>query len=288
MENKQFEVLKRASLFLQKYKREEKVAEILLQHHLALNKTNFILNMQEEIPAPLVKAFEADIKRHAKTGIPYQHLRGYEYFYNRKFLVNKDVLIPRPETEEVVEKAIEHIKEEENKKLTIIDVGTGSGVIGISLALEFPEARILASDISEAALALAQNNAKRLEAKLTYLQGDYLSPFIKAGIKAQMIISNPPYISYKEKDDLTETVANYDPELALFAEDDGLQAYKKILSQAKEVLATKATIIFEIGHTQGAAVKKLILNNFPESEVHIYKDINNLDRIVLAKIKSKV
>lgn len=287
MGNKQYEVLKRASLFLQKNNREQGLAQILLQHHLALSKTEFILNMRKEIPESILKKFEADIKKHVKTGIPHQHLTGYEYFYNRKFQVNQDVLIPRPETEELVERAIKQIKASPTRPETIIDVGTGSGVIAISLALEFPDLDIFASDLSPQALSLAQKNAQKLGARVNFIQGDYLSPFIKKGIKSQMILSNPPYIAYEERDQLSETVRDFDPALALFADKDGLLAYEKIISQAKEVLTSRASLLFEIGHKQGKQVKKLILETFPKSEVQILKDINNLDRIVLAQIKNK-
>lgn len=285
MKSKQFEVLKRASLFLQENKCEPKVAELLLQHHLSLNKTEFITNMRQTVPEDVINKFRADLKRHVETGVPLQHLTGYEYFYNRKFHVNKDVLIPRPETEELVEKAIIHLKrlslEEEN---TVIDVGTGSGVIAITLALEVPHITVVATDISEASLQLAEKNAKKHGAKVTFLKGDFLQPFIDKGKRTQMIVSNPPYISYDEKGELSRTVVEHDPELALFAGNNGLAAYETIIKQAKETISQDGFLLFEIGHTQGEKVKQLISSTFPHSEVEILKDINDFDRIVYARV----
>ena len=285
MSKLQYEVLQRASLFLQKNKCEPRVAELLLKHHLGLNQTEFIINMRRKVPTNLIKKFEADIKRHAETGVPLQHLTGYEYFYDRKFQVNKDVLIPRPETEELLEKAVDLLNRQSHQdRLSIVDVGTGSGIIGISLALEIPNVQVYATDISEKALKVARANAKKHQAKISFLQGDYLQALIEQGKKVDMIISNPPYIAYEEKGDLSRTVSQYDPEIALFAEGKGLAAYEKIIKQAREVLKANGHILFEIGHSQGERVKALILQGFPRSEVQVIKDMNALDRIVLAKI----
>src|SRR5690625_3335866 len=165
---KQYEVLHWASLFLKKNNCEEQVAKVLLQHHLAVTRSEFYMMMQDTIPAPIIEKFKADIKKHAQTGIPVQHLIGYEFFYGRKFKVNKHVLIPRPETEELVQQVIEAGKNyPQDKPLTIVDVGTGSGVIAITLALEIPQAQIYAIDISKKALQIAEHNAKQLQANIT-------------------------------------------------------------------------------------------------------------------------
>lgn len=281
MTKKQYEVLQWASLFLEKNNRETRVAELLLQHHLNVTRTQYFAQMREEVPEHIVEKFEKDIKMHAETGVPIQHLTGYEMFYGRKFSVNHHVLIPRPETEELVLHVINHAPKD--RPITIVDVGTGSGIIAITLALELPNAKVYAIDISEEALMMAKKNAKSLQADVTFLKGDFLEPFINQGLQADIVVSNPPYISEEERAELSDTVVNYDPELALFAEDNGLFAYKKIVSQLPNTVVTGGSVAFEIGHLQGDAVKGLIEWTFPHSSVSVIKDINGKDRIVSAK-----
>jgi release factor glutamine methyltransferase len=281
MTKKQYEVLKWASLFLEKNNRETRVAELLLQHHLGVSKTQFYANMREAISESIVETFEADIKKHVETGVPIQHLIGHEIFYGRKFSVNPHVLIPRPETEELVLHVINSAPKD--KPITIVDIGTGSGIIAITLALELPHATVYAIDISREALDTAKENAEELQANVTFLQGDFLEPFIEQNLKADIVVSNPPYIAEAERPELSDTVVNHDPELALFAEDNGLAAYKQIVTRLPEVTKPVSMAAFEIGHLQGEAVKTLLQENFPESRVNILKDISGKDRIVFAE-----
>lgn len=283
---KQHEVLRRASLFLAAHDCEVKIAEILLQHYMQVSRAEFFFQMQEAVPEEVIEKLKNDIQKHVETGVPVQHLLGYETFYSRDFLVNEHVLIPRTETEEVVMHALAIAKGiAKSKPLTIVDVGTGSGIIAATLALELPEAKIYATDISKKALTIAKKNVEQLEARVTFLEGDFLKPLIDQGIKADIIVSNPPYIAYSEAENLDRTVKNFDPDLALFADEDGLAAYKQIIAQAPNVLNQPAQLIFEIGYQQGAAVKNLITETFPTSEVEIIKDINENDRIVSCFIK---
>ncbi|RKQ34402.1 peptide chain release factor N(5)-glutamine methyltransferase [Oceanobacillus halophilus] len=280
MSDKLYEVLKRASLFLEEHHREPGVAEILLQHHLNVSRSQFYMMMQDSIPQETIANFEKDIEKHAETGIPVQHLTGYEEFYGREFAVNEHVLIPRPETEELVLHVINQVK---NQTVTIADIGTGSGIIAATLALELPEAAVYASDISEAALATARENAEKLDADVTFLQGNFLKPFIQGNIQVDVIVSNPPYIARAEEELLSDTVKNFDPELALFADEEGLAAYREIIQQAK-VLPHLEMIVFEIGHTQGEALHQLIRKTFPTARIQTIQDINKKDRIVSAKL----
>lgn len=281
--SKQHEALRWASLFLEKHNRELKVAEILLQHHLQVSRAEFLMGMREEVPDEILKAFRADVKRHAETGIPVQHLTGSEQFYGRNFSVSSNVLIPRPETEELVEHVIGRLKHQAAP--TIVDIGTGSGVIAISLALELPESVVLATDISQEALDIAVENAKRLHASVQFLCGSYLEPLIASGIQADIIVSNPPYIAKSESPFLSDTVRIFDPELALFAENEGLAAYENIIRESCRVLKPGGLLAFEIGHEQGEAVKALIMEHYPESLVQVLKDINGKDRIVTAETR---
>src|SRR5690625_759606 len=170
---KQFEVLQWASLLLEKNNAEQGVAEVLLQHHLAVSRSQFDMMMQEAIPEQTLQRFQADIQAHVNTGISVQHLTGYEYFYGRQFIVNEHTLIPRPETEELVQHAIQlSARFADEDPVVIADIGTGSGVIAATLALEIPYAKVYATDISEAALRVARKNAAQMKAEVTFLQGE--------------------------------------------------------------------------------------------------------------------
>ncbi|WP_026907733.1 peptide chain release factor N(5)-glutamine methyltransferase [Paucisalibacillus globulus] len=280
MVQKQYEVLQWASLFLEENNRETRVADLLLQHHLGVSRTQFFAQMRDEIPEHIVDNFRKDIEKHVDTGVPIQHLMGYEAFYGRNFSVNPHVLIPRPETEELVQHVIDHASK--HNPITIVDIGTGSGIIAITLALELPNAKVYAIDISGEALETAKKNAENLQAEITFLQGDFLSPLLEQNIKADIVVSNPPYISEEERPELSDTVVNHDPELALFADDNGLAAYKKITKQLPGVIKSGGTVAFEIGYLQGDAVKALLQEKFPESNVTILQDISGKDRIVFA------
>lgn len=285
---KQYKVLQWAFSFLEKHNREQHVAELLLQHMTKQNPTSFYMNMQEELDQALVEEFMMHIKDHAISGRPIQHIIGQAAFYGRDFFVNEKVLIPRFETEELVLHAIEQIKTHfPNEAVTIADLGTGSGVIAISLALELARASVYASDISEHALAVAAKNAAVHEAAVRFFQGDFLQALIEEGINPELIISNPPYIALDEAGSLTDTVKDFDPQEALFADKQGLAAYETILSQASYLEEkAKRLVIFEIGYKQGAAVSKMIKEVFPNSEVMILQDINGQDRIVSAIIQA--
>lgn len=280
--DKQFEVLKWASSYLKGYQREEHVAEILLQYHLNISRTTFFMEMQQVIPEEVLTLFKHDLEQHALFGVPVQHLMGYQEFYGREFIVNEHVLVPRFETEELVEHVIEVVRRDfAEQNVTIVDVGTGSGVIGISLALELPNVEVFAIDISEEALQVAKENACRLGAEIKFLRGDFLGPIIDSGINPEVIVSNPPYIKLEDDVTLADTVVNYDPHLALFGGDDGLVAYRKIINQVSELPEVKdRSVLFEIGYDQAQEVSELAKDAFPDSKIKSFKDINENDRIV--------
>ncbi|MBP1948871.1 peptide chain release factor N(5)-glutamine methyltransferase [Virgibacillus litoralis] len=279
-EFKQHEVLQWASLFLKKHNREEKVAELLLQHFLHVSRSEFFTMMRDPVPEKVAMRFQDAIEMHAETGVPIQHIIGHEEFYGRKFSVNEHTLIPRPETEELVQQVIETTPDE---PLTIADIGTGSGIIALTLALELPQATVYATDISQDALTVARQNAKQLGADVTFLQGDFLTPLI--GKKTDIIVSNPPYIAHQDKAGLVDTVKKFDPELALFADENGLASYRQIIEDLPHVINDHAAIFFEIGDRQGEAIRALLSEQFPTSNVQIIKDINKKDRIIQANIK---
>lgn len=280
---KQYEVLKWASLFLQQHQCDIKIADIWLQHLLGMSRTEFLLNMREPLPEDIVIKFKKGIKNHVQTGVPVQHLMGEDMFYGRTFMVNEHVLIPRPETEELVEHIISVANSKLTKRpLTIVDIGTGSGVIAITLALELSGVKVYATDISPHALLVARENAQRLGADIRFLEGNYVQPLIEHQLKVDILVSNPPYIAKSERDQLSRTVKEFDPEMALFADDHGLAAYKEILSLAPQVMKQSGALMFEIGYEQGEAVRELVRLHFPKSDVHVLQDLNGKDRIVSA------
>lgn len=280
---KQYEVLQWASLFLEKNNSEQKIAEILLQHHLNVSRTEFYMMMQDPIEQSIVDQFKRDIHKHVETRVPIQHLTGYEYFYGRKFIVNEDTLIPRPETEELVQHVINSV-DEQASDIRIVDVGTGSGIIAITLALELPNATIYATDISAQALRVAEENAIQLNASVEFMQGNYLQPIIDEQISVDYLVSNPPYIAKNERAIMSRTVKDFDPEIALFAEENGLASYKEIIDMTTKIKSKVKRLAFEIGYQQASSVSSLIKDKYPQGDIEVIQDINNNDRIVTVKL----
>ena len=214
---------------------------------------------------------------------PMNYVLGYSYFYGYKFIVNKDVLIPRPETEELVglilSKYDEYFKD---RRINICDVGTGSGAIAIALKKEESKLNVFASDISLKALEVAKENAIKNKAEINFLSGSMLEPYIEKKIKVDILVSNPPYI--KNDENLESSVIDYEPHVALFGGDDGLKFYREILSNSKVILNEKGFIFFEMGFDQALNLTNLAKIYYPNSDVEVFKDINGKDRMLMIKI----
>ena len=208
------------------------------------------------------------------NGEPVQYIVGNVDFYGNIIEVNKNVLIPRFETEELVSKTIMYIKKYFNKKIDIVDLGTGSGCIAITLKKEL-DCNMDAVDISSEVLEVAKKNAINNEVKINFYLGNMLEPLNK---KYDCIISNPPYIKYDEE--IMDLVKNNEPHTALYAEENGLYFYKEILSNASNYLKEKAIIAFEIGYEQGKEVKELAKKYFSNSIIKLEKDMQGKDRFV--------
>lgn len=283
---KQYEVLRWASSFLEKHGRESSSAAILLQHHLQVTPASFYLHMREDIEKKIWHAFEEDIKKHAETGIPVQHLIGKAPFFGRDFIVNEDVLIPRFDTEVLIEKIIACLEEQEDlSHFTLVDVGTGSGIIAITLKLAFPMINVYATDISEKALEVAKKNARIYETDIEWLQGNFLEPFLNQQLDANLIVSNPPYIDRNDIESLQDTVKDYDPELALYAENYGLQAYQTIIEQTLQLNRHALQyLFFEIGYLQAEAVTSIIRTAYPSSDYTVLQDLGGQNRVISANI----
>lgn len=279
-----YEALNWASRFLEEANCDRNIGELLLQHHLKMTRSNLLANLRMELDDKVLANFKQQIHEHVESGIPVQYMIGYEEFYGRKFTVNQEVLIPRPETEELVLGVLERLKSfPDNKKLRVVDVGTGSGAIAITLALENPCLQVCAIDIAHESLAIAKKNAEDLHAHVDFIQGDLLLPLIEKGEKVDIVVSNPPYIPNEEVDELSPVVKNHEPLRALAGGVDGLDFYRRFMEQLPKVLKEKALIAFEVGQGQGEAVKNLVKQTFPNSDVEVVFDINGKDRMVFAK-----
>ena len=209
-----------------------------------------------------------------KKGIPVQYIIGNVDFYGNTIYVNKNVLIPRFETELLVDKTIRYIKNNYQEKIDILDLATGSGCIGITLKKEI-DSTVDASDISMKALDTAKDNATKNNVNINFINSDMLSNITK---KYDVIISNPPYLT--REDDIMDIVKNNEPEIALYAEDNGLYYYDVILKNVENNLKDKFIIAFEIGYTQANSIKEMALKYLKDINVKIEKDYSNRDRFI--------
>jgi release factor glutamine methyltransferase len=212
------------------------------------------------------------------AGEPIAYILGRRAFYDREFIVTPDVLIPRPETELLLEQALAFVKQ--YPQAVVIDVGTGSGALAVTLAAHCPEAQVYALDISPAALAVARRNAEAHRATVRFMQSDLLTAVLESGIKADMVMANLPYIASDELPTLA--VSRYEPKLALDGGPDGLDLIRRLLAQCPAVCNPGALILLEIGATQGAATLALVNVALRPRHAEVLKDYAELDRIVRA------
>lgn len=244
---------------------------------LNLTFTQFHL-MQGLTPSQIYKITKCVIQ--TKKGKPLNKILKRATFYGREFYINNKVLAPRCETEEVVEKVIKEIKAEhlQNKEIEILDLCSGSGIIGITLFLELKKAKITCADISRPALKVAKKNAKKHNANINFIRSNMLNKIQK---QFDFIVCNPPYIPESEYNNLDETVKKYDPKLALVAQNNGLEFYEYLAINAHKNLKPKGLLICEIGYNQGENVRKIFEKTF--KYVDIFNDIEGNNRIVIAK-----
>ena len=222
-----------------------------------------------------------EITSELKTGKPYQQILGHTEFYGKKFFVDENVLIPRPETEELVELAKIEIQNLKSKiqNLKLLDIGTGSGIIPITLKKHFPNSEISAIDISEKALEIAKKNADFHKKEINFIQADFLNTELTE--KYDIIISNPPYIGIEENIEIEDSVKGFEPNIALFSPtSDALIFYKKIAKDGEKHLNENGMIFLEINQKLGKETLELFSNY---SESRLIKDLSGNDRFVLAK-----
>lgn len=270
------QAITKACLLLRRQGKEESLARFLLMYMLDESPQLFSNNLSEQLSKENEEKYFSLIEKHIEEDVPLSHLVGFEYFYDRKYKVTKDVLSPRMETEELVYKVIEYVKATNRNNLKILDLCTGSGIIAITLKKELEQVSvdIIASDISEKAIEVAKENAQNHNADIRFIQSDI---FNDIDDKFDIIVSNPPYIDRKDEVTMQDNVLKYDPHLALFAEEEGMYFYRKIIEQANDYLDENGVIFFEIGYDQKDKIIKLADMNGYSGEV--YKDINGRDRM---------
>lgn len=287
---RRFEALRQAAALLKKNHRDENIGEILLCARLGLSRTKLLANIREPLSPPDAAWLNSRVTEHAVYGKPVQYMIGHAPFYGRFFKVTPDVLIPRQETEELVYRtgvwAARHFPGQGG--LSVCDIGTGSGAIAVTLALEHPDWSVTAVDVSAEALAVAEQNARLLGASVVFRQGNLLEPL--AGLPFDLLVSNPPYVTSRQMETLRDTVVNYEPRLALDGGPDGLDFYRKIIAGADEIggRGQLMMLAFEIGSGQGRAVETLIRRTFLRRlvEIAVEKDVAGFDRNVMAVIRT--
>ena len=239
-----------------------------------LSFTDFIFAIQQEI-TPEEKEFVESIYKQLVAHVPAQYIIGHAEFYGMELKVDERVLIPRPETEELVELIL---TENPKPNLSVLDIGTGSGAIALALAKNRPDWLVTASDISPDALNLASENASLQDLKISFKKSDC---FAEIAENYDIIVSNPPYISRADESEVGLNVLHSEPHLALFAEEDGLAIYRKIAEDAKNHLREGGKIYLEIGYKQGHSVPALFRKYLPEKRVRTLKDQFGQDRMVV-------
>ena len=248
--------------------------KLLLADLLKLNPLELLNHLEEVVEDEKVNLFKKEIQS-LKEGKPLQYVIGNVNFYGNRFLVNENVLIPRFETEELVENTINYLNLLGKKDLKILDIGCGSGVIGLTLKQKYPTSEVDLVDISEKALEVAKQNAKNLALDVNFIKSDVFENIDK---KYDLIISNPPYI--KDEEEIEDIIKNNEPNIALNAGKDGLDVYRKILKDVKNYINTPCLIAFEIGMTQKEDLINLTNKYLDNVIIETKKDLSNKDRMI--------
>lgn len=292
-------LLDKSILYLEKNSIDESklIAEIVFSHVLNVDRMMLFTRYRDEIEDEKIERIRYFIQKIGREKFPVQYLLNEQEFYGRKFYVDKGVLIPRQDTEVLVEKMINILKNnilknknfEKNSKIhpKILDIGVGSGIIGITAALEIEDSYVLGVDISEKALETAEKNKQLLKvSNIKFLKSNL---FENVEFKQfDMIVSNPPYISLNEAGIMSDDTLLHEPSEALFAENDGLYFYYEICQKAADYLADFGYLLFEIGYKQGKNVAK-IMTSSGFKNVEVIKDLAGLDRVVVGqKLLNKI
>lgn len=250
------------------------LVKILLAELLDLNPLELLNHLNDLVLDEKVEIFKKEMEA-LKSGKPIQYVLGNVNFFGNKFIVNENVLIPRFETEELVENTIRYINEVFNGKAHVLDIGCGSGVIGLTIKEKLPNCDVDLIDISKEALEVTKENAKNLELDVNIYESDIFS---NVNDKYDIIISNPPYI--REDEEIEEIVKNNEPALALYGGKDGLDYYRRILTDINNYLNPKSLIAFEIGYLQKDDIINLVNNSLKNTVIEAKKDLSDKDRMI--------
>jgi release factor glutamine methyltransferase len=254
-------------------------AELLLSHILECKRLDLYLRFNQPLNTSETDTYREFITRRGEFE-PYQYIIGEEEFYGLKFFVDKNVLIPRPETEILIETILESVPD--GDEIKILDIGTGSGNIPISLAVSIPESKIISIDISEEAIKVAEKNRDLhdLKSRVGFIKSDILTESLeKYNNTFNVIVSNPPYIDKKEVQTLQNEITKYEPEIALTDYDDGLKFYREISKKSLSLLAENGILFFEVGAEQSEDVKKIMVDNGFQN-IEIKEDLSGINRVV--------
>lgn len=274
------DLLKKATKKIKKADLEPNVAKLLLIHYTKKNIANIYANLDKKASKEVINLFNDAVDKYVNDYIPLQYITGVQSFYGYDFKVNEDVLIPRRETEELVERVIYYIIDTyKNKDVSILDIGTGSGCIAITLDKELDNVSLTAVDISNEALNVAKENNKLLNANVIFKLGDLYEPVRNE--KFDIIVSNPPYILIDGE--IGKTVI-HEPEVSLYGGEDGLVFYRKIIEMAKDHLNDKGLIAFEHAYDKAEELKEIALEHFKEAKVTLYQDLSGYDRITFIEV----
>lgn len=256
-------------------------AEALLTHVLDRDRAFLHAHPEYELTASEAKAYDAAVQKRA-SGIPLQYITGHQEFWGLDFMVSPAVLIPRPETEHLVESALELMRESGVEKLRIVDVGAGSGCVILSVAHEIASAEFHAIDISPEALAIAKENAEclHLTERVTFHHGDLLTNFLAAPDSFDFVLSNPPYVGLSEADKVQREVREHEPRVAVFGGERGLDIYERLIPQAHAVLKPGGHLLMEIGYSIEAPVRDLLAD---WRNVRSVPDLQGIPRVVIAR-----
>jgi release factor glutamine methyltransferase len=263
-------------------------AELLLLHLLARDRAWLYAHSEHVLSVDELARYNDLLQRRA-DGVPVQYLTGHQEFWGLEFEVNSSVLIPRRETEHLIEVALQRLGQRQDAPLYIADVGTGSGCIAVALAKEFPQAQITGTDISPAALEVARRNAARhgVQDRISLVQTDLLQSCLAANAPPaplfDLIVSNPPYIGRTEQRDLQREVVEHEPHQALFAGEHGLDVYPQLITQAAKLLKPGGVFVVELGYGQADRVVALIAEQSGWTHVKITNDLAGIPRVLAAE-----
>jgi len=272
-------LLRLANKKAREHHKEEEAAKLLLMELSKQTASEFFLNFKKNVDETLQKKYLDALDQYLIHNIPVQHLIGHSYFFGYAFKVNEDVLIPRAETEQLVGHVLYYIDTYfPNQKVNLLDLGTGSGCIGLTLALEEKSLHVTISDISEKALKIASFNNENLHAEATVIQSDLFDSIHE---KFDVIVSNPPYIPDSE---IVEDIVQKEPSVALYGGALGVDFYDRILEQAKSHIHEKAMIAFEHGYQQKEVIYGFARKHFPTGTIIQMKDLAGKDRFTLIGI----